>query len=219
MKLVNHNRQISIDLECGEPFFLVVEAAGELRRIISDLYMSICDDTEDWVLSEGEEIQKKKAVTEMVFSPWMININNKRIQKELIKRIIYLINQGVENERAQNIFSEIRIFLDNISEEINPGLEYDIEDISELLKICNIRLEEEDDILSRLSNYIKTCAELLNIKLFVFVGMKNYFTSEELGILAKEAGYMGCYILYIENTCEESDKNVILIDKDLCRIV
>ena len=219
MKLVNYNRQISIDLECGKPFFLVVEAASELRKIIGDLYTSISDDTEDWILSEGEEIQKKKAVTEMIFSPWMVNINNKRIQKELIKRIIYLINQGVENERVQNIFSEIRIFLDNISEEIDPGFEYDIEDVSELLKICNVRLEEEADILSRLSNYIKICAELLNIKLFVFVGMRNYFTSEELGILAKEAGYMGCYILCIENTYEGSERNIFLMDKDLCSIV
>ena len=37
--------------------------------------------------------------------------------------------------------------------------------------------------------------------------------------LAMEAGYLGCSILCIENMCSGAEKDMILIDKDLCRVV
>ena len=78
---------------------------------------------------------------------------------------------------------------------------------------------EEGDLLARLNQYIKICSELLNIKLFVFIGMRNYFTGDEISMLAMEAGYLGCSILCIENMCSGAEKDMILIDKDLCRVV
>lgn len=218
MKLVNYNRQMAMEFKIGEAFFLVVESEQELRKLVDELFISVREDTEDWILSE-EVIQKKSSRMEIIFSPWMVDLNNKKIQKGLFKQILKLLQQGAEADRAQSILGELRLLLDHLNAELSFGFEYEIEDISELLKDCGISFPEESDLLMRLNQYIKICAELLNTRLFVFVGMKSYFTDVELNILAREAGYLDCFILCIENRYDGTEKNMILIDRDLCRVV
>lgn len=219
MKLVNYSRQLSLRFVCGETFFLVVESVKELRKIVDELLKSVQEENEDWILSEGEEIQKKGSLMEIIFSPWMIDVNNRKIQKGLLKQIIQCIQQGMEIDRVQHILSETRLLLDRINDELPFGFEYDVEDISEILKECNIRFYEERDLVIRLNQYMKICSEILGIRIFVFIGLKNYLTNEEIGILAREAGYLGCFILCMESVSDGTEKNLILIDKDLCRVV
>lgn len=191
MKLVNYSRQLVVETETGEASFLVIESEQELRKLVDELFISVREDTEDWILSEGEEIQKKSSRMEIIFSPWMVDLNNKKIQKGLIKQILKLLQQGVEADRTQNILGELRLLLNRLNDELLFGFEYEIEDISEILKACGINFPEESDLVTRLNQYIKICSELLDIKLFVFIGMKNYFTDEEIHILSREAGYLG----------------------------
>lgn len=219
MKLVNCNRQLSMELKNGEAFFLIMESERALRELVNELFLSVREDTEDWILSEGEEIEKKSFRMEIIFSPWMVDLNNKKIQKGLLKRILKLLQQGVEMDRAQSILEELRVLLDHLNDELAFGFEYELEDVSEILKECGICFPEEGDLLARLNQYIKICSELLNIRLFVFIGMRNYFTGDEISMLAMEAGYLGCSILCIENMCSGAEKDMILIDKDLCRVV
>src|SRR5699024_4203323 len=178
MKQVNYSRQLVVETETGEASFLVIESEQELRKLVDELFISVREDTEDWILSEGEEIQKKSSRMEIIFSPWMVDLNNKKIQKRLIKQILKLLQQGVEADRTQNILGELRLLLNRLNDELLFGFEYEIEDISEILKACGINFPEECDLVTRLNQYIKICSELLDIKLFVFIGMKNYFTDE-----------------------------------------
>ena len=208
MKLVNYSRQLVVETETGEASFLVIESEQELRKLVDELFISVREDTEDWILSEGEEIQKKSSRMEIIFSPWMVDLNNKKIQKGLIKRILKLLQQGVEMDRAQSILEELRVLLDHLNDELAFGFEYELEDVSEILKECGICFPEEGDLLARLNQYIKICSELLNIKLFVFIGMRNYFTGDEISMLAMEAGYLGCSILCIENMCSGAEKEL-----------
>lgn len=191
MKLVNYSRQLVVETETGEASFLVIESEQELRKLVDELFISVREDTEDWILSEGEEIQKKSSRMEIIFSPWMVDLNNKKIQKGLIKQILKLLQQGVEVDRTQNILGELRLLLNRLNDELSFGFEYEIEDISEILKACGINFPEESDLVTRLNQYIKICSELLDIKLFVFIGMKNYFTDEEIHILSREADRQG----------------------------
>lgn len=219
MKLVNYSRQLVIELKEGAPFFLILESEQELRDLVDELLISVREDTEDWILSDEEEIENKSSRMEMVFSPWVVDLNNKKIQKGLMKQILKLLQQGVETDRAQNILGELSLLLDHLNEELAFGFEYEVEGISEILKECGICFSEESDVLTRLNQYIKICAELLGLRLFVFIGMKNYFSCEEIHTLAREAGYLGCCILCIENRSDGTEKNMILIDRDLCRVV
>ena len=167
MKLVNCNRQLSMELKNGEAFFLIMESERALRELVNELFLSVREDTEDWILSEGEEIEKKSSRMEIIFSPWVVDLNNKKIQKGLLKRILKLLQQGVEMDRVQSILEELRVLLDHLNDELAFGFEYELEDVSEILKECGICFPEEGDLLARLNQYIKICSELLNIKLFV----------------------------------------------------
>ena len=93
MKLANFKRQLIWEFQAGERINLIVEAPDELRDVIRDLDISVQNDTEEWILSDGEEILKKTSAIEMVFSPWTVDLNNKKIQKALWKRITKLIQQ------------------------------------------------------------------------------------------------------------------------------
>ena len=59
MKLVNYNRQLTIEWKSDEIFFLVVESKRELRNLIDELFFSVRENTEDWILSDGEEYCKR----------------------------------------------------------------------------------------------------------------------------------------------------------------
>ena len=61
MKLVNYSRQLVVETETGEASFLVIESEQELRKLVDELFISVREDTEDWILSEGEEIKKKSS--------------------------------------------------------------------------------------------------------------------------------------------------------------
>ena len=56
MKLVNGNRQIALEMKQGEVNYLIIESVYEFRNVINELCISVRDDTEDWILSEREEI-------------------------------------------------------------------------------------------------------------------------------------------------------------------
>lgn len=68
MKLVNYSRQLAIELKEGDPFFLILESDQELRDLVDELLISVREDTEDWILSDEEEIENKSSRMEMVFS-------------------------------------------------------------------------------------------------------------------------------------------------------
>ena len=121
MKLVNCNRQLSMELKNGEAFFLIMESEQALRELVNELFLSVREDTEDWILSEGEEIEKKSFRMEIIFSPWMVDLNNKKIQKGLIKQILKLLQQGVEADRTQNILGELRLLLNRLNDELLFG--------------------------------------------------------------------------------------------------
>lgn len=219
MKLVNFSRQLKMEFHPGEAFYLIVESEKELRRIVGELRYSVQEQTDDWVLSEDEEILKKDQTAEMVFSPWMIDVNDRRIQKALFKQIEQMIQQESYGENLRDIMEDMRKLLNTVNEEMEYRFEYEIEDMLPLIKECEIHFEEEEDILLRLNQYIRLCAALLKKRLFVFVGLRQYLTPEEVDILVREAGYLDIAVLCIENTSDGTEKDMILIDKDLCRVV
>lgn len=219
MKLVNGDRQLVLKMKLGEINYLILESICEFRTVIDEIRVSIKDETDDWILSDEDEILKKELAADMILSPWTVDVNNKKIQKAHFKYIMKIIQQEKATIQIRNIMNEIQILLDKINDETEQEFVYDLEDFSVILKACNIHFLDDNDILSRLFQYIMICTELLNIKLFICVGMKNYFMEEELEILAREMGYRGSYILCIENFSNGTEKNRILIDNDLCRVV
>lgn len=218
MRLVNCNRQFCLNIKNGEIAYLIVESEKELRKIISELCICFKEDTDDWVLSEGEEILKKSAVSEIILSPWTVDINSRQLQKALIKRVLHFIHQN-EDLCGWNVLSMIQLMLEEINDKMNYQFDYEIESIDSILKECNIHFSKEEDILSELHRYILICSELLDKKLFVLVGIKNYFTNAELEMLSREVGYMECCILCLEHTSDGTEKNMVLIDRDLCQVV
>lgn len=219
MKLVNFSRQLKIKIYSGEVFYLIIEAEKELRMVVEGLACSVRDQTDDWILSENDEILKKDQVTEIIFSPWMIDVNNRRIQKALLKQIEQFYQRETYSDRIRNFIEEMKTFLDDINLEMSHKFEYEIEEALPFIKECGIHFEEEEDILLRLNQYVRICAELLKKRLFIFVGLRQYLAPEELDIFVREISYLGVFVLCIENVCNGTEKHMILIDKDLCQVV
>ena len=175
MKLTNFKRQLIWEFQAGERINLIVEAPDELRDVIRDLDISVQNDTEEWILSDGEEILKKTSAIEMVFSPWTVDLNNKKIQKALWKRITKLIQQDVQNEQVQNIIKEMSVLLDSINEEMEYNFEYAAEDILALMKACDVHFSEEEDLLGKLSQYYKNMRRAVRDQAICFCGNKTIF--------------------------------------------
>lgn len=79
---------------------------------------------------------------------------------------------------------------------------------------------DEDDFAELITDYVSMMADLVNIKLFVFVNLRSFMSSEELKRLHHNLDNHQIDVLLLENTSKEKLENVpqLLVDDDLCEI-
>ena len=130
MKLVNGDRQLVLKMKLGEINYLILESICEFRTVINEIRVSIKDETDDWILSDEDEILKKELAADMILSPWTVDVNNKKIQKAHLKYIMKIIQQEKATIQIRNIMNEIQILLDKINDETEQEFVYDLEDFS-----------------------------------------------------------------------------------------
>ncbi len=94
--------------------------------------------------------------------------------------------------------------------------------IASLLKVFDVKIDiENHSLISRLVEYVDTLYKHCNIKCFVLVNLKAYFTDEEILVFYKHIFYSKINVLLLESSQKEKlceEEKVYVIDKDLCFI-
>ena len=99
---------------------------------------------------------------------------------------------------------------------------YDV-NITDLLKMqCFKPNLNNDNLLSRLLDFIVMTRKYSSVKCFVFLNLHSYFDLTELKLLYKELLYQNIEILLIENrkTFDSiENEKIYIIDDDMCEII
>jgi CRISPR-associated protein Csn2 len=222
MKLVHTdlNQQIRIKQQSGCQW--VIESPILFAEYVQALYLQSEGQTGPFVLSKSERMLDFAKAAELIFNPFTINLNDKRILNKLYHELdtlacgetFYLTTQQVLSE-LQNYFLQLEQscpYLLTINSEI---------ELTPLWKALGVQLAHESNhFIEMLHLYIQVLAELLNKKLIIFVQIGHYFSLEQRLQLLETAAYHDIALLFIES--QEIDfANQIpryIIDVDGCEI-
>ena len=169
----------------------------------------------------GEELQDKidfidKINFKLITDYFNMNLNEKKTLNDVIKCVKENIDETnydklLKNyQRLYNLFSSS---LDNI--DLPIYIEEDV-NIDNIIKLMNIKIKKEDNILKNLFIFIEIIKELQNYNLLVLVNLKQYLTKEELNEFYKYAIYNKVALLLIDNIsygiAQKYEKKLIIDD-------
>lgn len=106
-------------------------------------------------------------------------------------------------------------------------LDYDLDysdslEVKDFLKIMNLHFADDaESLLEKLIDYVQLLHEVLQVRLFIFINIRSYLSTEGLQQLYKQVFYNKGFILLIENNdnfIREDNEEVMIIDKDHCII-
>lgn len=169
----------------------------------------------------GEELQDKidfidKINFKLITDYFNMNLNDKKTLNDVIKCVKENIDETNYDKLLKNYQHLYNLFsssLDNI--DLPIYIEEDV-NIDNIIKLMNIKIKKEDNILKNLFIFIEIIKELQNYNLLVLVNLKQYLTKEELNEFYKYAIYNKVALLLIDNIsygiAQEYEKKLIIDD-------
>ena len=94
-------------------------------------------------------------------------------------------------------------------------------DVTNLLKIYDVRMNSlAENLLEKIVEYIKAVNRICNIRIFIFVGLKQYLTENELEQLYEFIFYEHVYLIILEPMFTQilKGEKCCILDSDLCII-
>lgn len=221
MKLIHSEYQLEIYLKENEIIILTIENQKAYRDILSDLWKQVEGGEGEIILSEGEKIKKISKDMEVIFNPFGLDCNNRKVINKLYQELKEISEETLIQEYAE-VNKNIIEYLEKIVQHVPYALEFDLDlDLNTLLKMYNVRISSlSEGLLENIIEYMRTMSRICNVRIFTFVGLKQYLTSDELEQLYEFVFYEKIYLISIESIFIkrlEGEKCWIL-DKDLCII-
>lgn len=199
----------------------VIENATMYRNFLTELYDQCSGLNGDFVLSNNLELLEISKNIEMVGNVLEIDHNNKKIVSGIVKELTDVAINDLHTEVLE-LYSKINETISNIIFESGNDIVFDdINDISQLLKLYNVRPDSEDlSLAEKILSYMNLCEKYLGKKLFVFLNIHSYFSKGEMELLFQDFIYRKFNVLLIERydyqTVKGESKRIL--DRDLCEI-
>ncbi len=212
----------SIEMEWGENenCVLQIENKKVFIDLLSDLYYQINHGEGEAILSDGEKCLNIRKSAELIFEPFSLDFNNRKIKNALYQELSVITLQNHYSDYTK-ICSELQRFMEQIILEIPYALSYQSNiGIEELLKAESVTLDYlYDSLVEKICIYIRLLSGACGINTIFFVELGRYLTREEICEVIKEAQYDKINIIFI-NTSENDSCNLnsvrYIIDESLC---
>lgn len=199
MRLLHSELNIDIAFRENEVIVLTVENPQSFSRLLSDLWRQINGELGDFVLSEADKIYKLSKELEVIFNPFALSCNDKKI----ISRLYQQLNTFAEidlYEKTSELNGTVINYMDMLTNIVPYPLQYHLDiDISALLKAYKVEVNvSANSLVEQVIEYIRIAHQICNINIFVFVNLKQYFSEEEILSLYEFLFYEKIYFLVIE---------------------
>lgn len=201
---------------------LVIENKSVFVKFIEELLAQKETGEGEFVLSENFKIQAISKNIEVVKDYFSINPNTRKVLNSIYNDVEKKAYSSENYLDTNNIIDSINVYMNMILEEYDTELFFnDRVDVSSLLKCLDVKVALEGNLLSKLVEYIDILKEYCNIKCFVFVNLKSFFSDDEICSIYKHVFYKKVNILLIESSVSKNklhDEKIFIIDEDLCCI-
>ena len=201
---------------------LVIENPQYYARFLTDLYNQ-CNGGEGnvglYINFEDKSLSKLAMV---VFDYFSLTLNSRTVQTKLFNEL-KANARDFEMQKSTFIQAGAGLMESILLKSAFNGVSYNADvDWQGIFKLFDVKVEEDYETLAeKISALIKVSAELLGLKLLVFVGLKSFLTPAELKEVYKLAFYLKINILLVEPFEKEpvEGEKCHIVDKDLCFIV
>lgn len=187
--------------------------------ILNNINNKKSDSTILLIENDGEDIPSAKY--ELITSPFIINLNSKKILGSALKDIEASICENYF-DKFQEINTDILNLLDQAILDLPYDISFDcIKDIKDVIKICDITFQEKQlSLLEKITDYIKLESKILKLKCIIFVNLHRFLDDDEIMLLYKEAFYQKVQLIMIESheITKKSCERVHIIDRSQCII-
>lgn len=220
MRLMHKDFEFSFEFKENKQGLLVVESPRLLREFIQSFKEG---EEGRFVLSDNNTLLDIKKNVAFIIDYFNISLNERKI----ITKLNEIIKEEVLNSELFLECNELCQELENFSEKICQNIDYILDynkkiDTGSLLKFLNFQFQEEQvDIIEQIVDYLKINAELLGVRLFVFVNLMSYFEKYEVDKILEYANYQKINVLLLENKLikeREGFSEIYVIDEDCCQI-
>lgn len=207
----------AIQLKEGNVFTMVIENPVALRKTVDGLKSG----SDEIVLSENFTPIDMLKNAELIDNVFEVDFSGKRILSRLAGEA-----QAVALDYPTETFElmkQINDYAGLISDSINYPVRFSaFEDAEKLMSLLNFTVDDESmELPEVLLTYMEMCRDFLGKKLFIFLNLKSFVSSDEFELFCKHAAYEKFRVLLIEafdcERCCEQEKKII-IDNDLCVI-
>lgn len=221
MKLVYGERELVFEFYENEVQVVTIENEEYLTAFLQNMYQQSHGAEGKLILSADEKILSLSKCAEIIWNPFSIDINNKKILGKLFQE---LKNISMEEQYTEisEMNSRVVQYLDELNLKSPYSLQFNLDlDVIDLYKIYGVQLETEGtSIFEKLLEYVKIVESLCGVRLLIFINIKNYLTEIQLNELYKTAFYCKINLLLVEahqSRCLECENNQ-LIDQERCLI-
>lgn len=222
MKLACADLERQIILDCHEITEWVIESPVLFSQIVQQLEQQVNGEGGRFILSDSEKELDIPKCAEIIVNPFIIDINDKKIQKKLYAEL-FEISKGEELYLAtQEIINSLNGYFLQLETISGYELEMDVElDMLALFKAIGIQIQcYAEDFFENLIQYIKVMADLMQKRLVIFVNIRSYLNDIQIEQLSEIAVYNEIALLFIENVQRDFSKQrrYYIIDGDGCEI-
>lgn len=200
---------------------LVIESPIFLRKILRGLANRDADSGVSFT-EQGEAMNFAKEI-DVIYNPLHLDFDNRRAMSTLLKILVKASLSEDFYTETNEFKARIVRYLDKIIDSENFVFEVATGDfaLDDIAKAVNIHIvDDEDDFVELLTDYMSMMSELAGIKLFVFLNLRTILLDEEMERLIKNLKNHQLNVFLIESRQFVKIAGVerIIIDSDLCEL-
>ncbi len=210
--------QISLHSECT--CVLIIEDRSILTEVIRLLYEQMEGKEEYFMLFDSDQKLPFTKKVEFILEPFSLSVNDRKILASIHSELSTLSNEKYIVEKNE-LHKNILCYLDLIVQESEQPLTYNENtDIQGLLKLFELKVEEDVELLEKIMLYLKLCVYLKKVQVIIFFNLKLYLSENELLYLYEYAMYNKVCLLLIEHNEMEKllNEKICILDSDGCFI-
>lgn len=221
MKMVYHSMQSHIMVNPGCVTSVIVENPEYYYEMLWSLARQVKGENGDWVISEDDVLVPAGKKIELIKDVVDFEINKKVLLTKIINAYEKIAMDEIHIDKTMQLLSLIEQYMENLRENYDVDLNYDKITVAQLLKSIGITINASSEKpLEILYSYMKLIREFVGEKVFVFVNLRSYVSTQEFCEFVRTITYHGYQVVFFENKeypCMQ-DEIKIVIDNDLCEI-
>lgn len=221
MRLYYEPCGLEISIPEGRMSGICLENPMTMQKFVSSLWRQSNGAVEDIFITDGDKSISLNKDVNMVFNPFSLDVNEKKILTKVMSEMQVIGETELYLEMTE-LNAAIVTFLDKLNQRMPYPLTYSLDlDVQQLLKSYAVKIDMQSESLSgRIVNYMKLGHQVLGVRLFVFLHLRDYLSMDDFEKIYEMVAYEQISVLLLESRMTDKlpQERWWIIDADNCII-